>query len=69
MSRYYEDCNRCFGKGRINENQEEESCKHCNGYGHHMTAVGHELIDFLSRRGFPLPMSPIAEDELSAMIE
>lgn len=64
MGQYDEICTKCFG-GTLND----ETCDTCEGYGYLLTPKGHDLIEFLKRRGIKVPMSPKAEDELRGMAE
>jgi RecJ-like exonuclease len=59
-------CIDCDGSG---QNRSYDICSVCEGYGYLMTDSGRLLIEFLQRRGIPVPMSPQAEDELRGMTE
>lgn len=64
-TKYDDPCSFCDN----GEGAEGEACVVCKGYGSILTDEGHALIQFLSRRGFAIPMSPQAEEELRGMIE
>lgn len=68
MSQYDEKCRQC-SDGTITHDDEDEPCNVCDGYGYLLTPKGHDLIEFLKRRGVNVPMSPLAEDELASMVE
>lgn len=62
---YDQKCWSCKGTGEGNDG----ACSFCEGYGHHLTREGRELVEFLKRRGVAFPMSPMAEEELRGMVE
>lgn len=62
MIEYDTICKRC---GNV---EQEEPCEHCEGYGYLLLPEGFALIEFLKRRGFAIPMSPRAEDDLANML-
>lgn len=66
--RYDNPCRQC-DSGTIIRDEQEETCGVCNGYGHLPTSEGYALIEFLRHRGFAIPMSPQAEDDLMNMLE
>lgn len=66
VGQYDEICGRCSGTG---VNFQEEACTFCEGWGYHLTDKGHDLVEFLKRRGFSQSMSPQAEEELRGTIE
>lgn len=68
MGQYDEKCSHCM-EGLVIHSDEEEDCVTCDGYGYLLTDKGHDLIEFLKRRGINVPMSPLAENELRGMIE
>lgn len=65
---YDRKCRECDNGMKIRDD-EEEACATCEGYGYLLTSEGHDLVEFLKRRGVNFPMSPIAEDELRGMLE
>jgi len=67
MGQYDEKCTHCLD-GVVHDD-EGEPCVTCHGYGYLLTSKGDDLIEFLKRRGIHVPMSPLAEDGLSRMIE
>lgn len=68
MGQYDNKCRQC-DDGILVQDGEETTCDVCQGYGYLLTVEGHNLVEFLKRRGFSQSMSPQAEDELRGMLE
>jgi hypothetical protein len=68
MGQYDDKCHVC-NDGLVRVNGEEKTCAACGGYGYLLTPKGHDLIEFLKRRGVYVSISPLAEEELRGMIE
>lgn len=68
MGLYDNKCRQC-DDGMLVKGEDEETCDVCQGYGYLLTVEGHNLIEFLKRRGIAVPMSPQTEDELRGMVE
>jgi len=68
MGQYDNKCRQCDG-GVIVNGEDEEACDVCRGYGYLLTVEGHNLIEFLKRRGVHVPMSPRDEEGLRGIIE
>lgn len=68
MLTYDNKCRECESGLKV-INGEEVTCKTCEGYGYLLTFEGFAVIEFLKRRGFAIPMSPQAEEELRGMVE
>lgn len=63
---YDTPCAACQGEGT---DDDDAACHFCDGYGCLPTETGLRLIEFLQRRGAQFAMSPLAEENLTAMIE
>lgn len=67
MGQYDDICRECEN-GVITRDEQEQPCETCDGYGYLLTTKGHDLIEFLKRRGVSVSMSPRDEDDLQNML-